>query len=198
MITVDNLISAVKGKGYALFEQDNKNYNLNIIGVRSNTNVPGSFDDWFCYLWKYLGNWNLFNVKCTTDPGLYWLENPLSKLGTAILKAEQHRGMWMIGKHQGKYEALVQKKPVTVVRDFDRDKNLDYISGREETGLFGINHHRANSSKESIKVGRWSAGCQVTANPKDYEIERLLWKEAAKNWGNSFSYTLLIESDLDC
>ena len=129
----------------------------------------------------------------TTDPGLYWRENPMNLKGTAVLKEGQYRGMWKIGKHQGKYEALKQVKPCTVLRDANKDGKIDF-TGEEDTGLFGINHHRAGS--HSTRVDKWSAGCQVQPNRTLYDIEMALFKASAKEWGNSFTYTLIHERDL--
>src|SRR5690606_4080192 len=71
----------------------------------------------------------------TTDPGTYWLNNPINRLGTAILKPNQWIDCWQIGNHKGdpKHPALVQVKPVTVWRDSYRD-NLITIGTKEETG----------------------------------------------------------------
>ena len=116
--------------------------------------------------------------------------------GTAILKEGQYRSCWKIGKHQGKYTALVQRKPVTVIRDADRDAEYDYDSGVAEKGLFGINIHRSNSKRESTQVDKWSAGCQVFANPWEYDVFIKICEESADIFGNSFSYTLINEEDL--
>jgi len=110
--------------------------------------------------------------------------------GTAILKEGQHRGAWKLGKHKG-YEALVQRKEVTVIRDGNKDGILDLDSGYEETGFFGINHHRANAKNESTQVDKWSAGCQVTADPHLYDVFIKLCQESAEVWGEGLTYTLL-------
>lgn len=186
----------MKSKRYTVFENDKKPYNLNIVGVRTMENVVNTFNDWIYLFWKYKGQWSSLGFECTTDPGLYWLKTPGNPLGAAILKEGQYRGMWELGKHQGKYDALVQRGACTVIRDYDRDEFLDYDSKREETGLFGINHHRANSKKESVQVNKWSAGCVVTANPFDFNIEMAIFKAARDNFGNKFSFTLLNEKDI--
>lgn len=195
-LTVDQLIDTLENKGHVVFKNDSKNYNINYIGVRSNSRKPNKFDDMFYIFWKYQGKWNLVKHTGTTDPGMYWLENPINVDGTAILKEGQHRGCWKIGKHQGKYDALVQKKAVTVLRDDDEDNELDFDTEKERTGFFGINHHRANSKYESVQVDKWSAGCQVRNNPEEYKEFWDIIEESAKNWGDSFTYTLIKESDI--
>lgn len=195
-ITVEKLHKALLKKGHIVFEDDTKPYNLNIIGVRSADTTPNKFNDSLVVMWKHRGVWNIIEFQITTEAGLYYLNNPLNNKGTAILKEGQYRGMWAIGKHQGKYEALKQVGEATVVRDFDRDSELDYNSGVEETGLFGINCHRSSKSGKSVLVGRWSAGCQVHSDIEDYILFMNLCKMSAKQHGNSFTYTLINENDL--
>jgi hypothetical protein len=190
------VIEASRKKGYTIFEQDTKPFNLNIIGVRANDPQADVFNDRFHICWKYRGQWTDFNFPVTCDAGLYWLNNPMSKMGTAIVKEGQYKGLWKTGLHRGRYFALVQKNPVTLIRDYDKDGELDYDSGRIEEGMFGINHHRANANKESVKIGKWSAGCVVNPHPRIFEIEMEIFREAAQIWGDSFTFTLLKESDL--
>ena len=128
----------------------------------------------------------------TTDPGQYYLLNPLQVKGTAILCPGHYAGIWEIDSHAGKYEALCQRGgEVTVWRDADRDGNLD-TTGKIDTGFFGINLHKAG--EHSTRVDRWSAGCQVLANESDFdEMMRLARLQVATNGYKSFSYTLLEE-----
>lgn len=195
-ITIEDIKKAYNKLGYQLFEQDDKPFNLNLIGIRSKDTTPDVFNDIFLALWKDKGIWSQMAMYCTTEAGLYYLKNPLNNKGTAIVKEGQYPGVWELGMHQGKYQALCQKKPITVIRDFDRDGEFDYDSGREETGLFGINCHRSNSNVESILVNKWSAGCQVIANPDEYKILMKLCEYSSHEWGNSFTYTLINEDDL--
>ena len=191
--SVNNIIDTLKSKGYAVFENDTKNFNINIVGVRSDDNTANTFNYWMILFWKYGGHWNNMTFPITTDPGTYWLEKLGNVKGTAILKPGQYRGMWAIGKHRGQYDALRQVKPCTVYRDSNRDKVLDFDCPTD-TGLFGINHHKAG--KSSTRVDKWSAGCQVQPNQALFEIEMRIFKQAAENWGNSFTYTLLDENDI--
>lgn len=193
--TIKEIMRVMNLKGYAVFENDSKPFNLNYVGIRNTTSV-NSFNDKLIMFWKYKGQWSIFQRMGTTDPGLYYLNNPLNVEGTAILKPNQYRGCWQLGKHQGKYEALVQRKKVTVLRDNDGDGELDTQGVKEETGFFGINHHRASSNHASGQVDKWSAGCQVTADPYEYAVFMQICKESAEIWGNSFTYTLLTENDI--
>jgi hypothetical protein len=196
-ITFDTVYNALKAKEYEVFETDLKPYNLNIIGIRNNNRTPNSFDDYIVVMWKYKGQWNFNKYVATTDPGLYYLNHPLSLQGTAILKEGQYFHSHCLGFHQGKYKALVQFMPLIVIRDFNKDNYLDFTTGKEETGIFGINIHRANLSGKTVNVNNWSAGCQVFANSCQFKEFISLCEKAEKYWGKTFSYTLINLSDIE-
>jgi hypothetical protein len=95
------------------------------------------------------------------------------------------------------YPALVQCAPVAVYRDNNKDKIEDFDPRTIEWGDFGINIHRSNPVKETTTIHKWSAGCQVFANPLDFaEFMNLVQKSSAA-FGNSFTYTLLNSTDFD-
>lgn len=188
------LQQAIIAKGYRFF--DAGDYNLNLIGVRNTRNLNSNeFNDRLCVAFRVDGRPMLFTFGCTTDPGVYYRQHPANVNGTAILTVGQHFGLWQIGKHQGKYEALVQRAPVTVIRDRNADASLDF-TGQLDTGMFGINCHRANPQGTSKQVDRWSAGCQVLANSDDFTLLMALANKAAALWGNGFTYTLIEDTDL--
>lgn len=182
----------LKSKGYSYFT--NGIYNLNIIGVRSKDSKESVnvFNDALILIYSAEDGKHIEVFPITTDPGLYYLKNNLSIKGCAILKEGQVRGGWQIGLHQGKYKALVQKKPVTVYRDSNKDSKLDFVN--EETGMFGINIHKSGES--STQVDRWSAGCQVFARVRDFNKFMNLVQKGNNKYGNSFTYTLINETDL--
>ena len=187
------ILKKVKEQGYTVFERGA--YNLNIIGVRSPSRQANAFDDFLYVVYKDdFNNWIQLRFSITTDAGLYHLNNPSKVEGTAILVAGQYRGVYKIDLHRGQYKALCQRGgAVKVYRDNNRDTVLDQDAESIETGYFGINIHRANSKKESTQVDKWSAGCQVFADPYDYDIFISICEKAETLWGNSFSYTLLEE-----
>lgn len=183
-------------KGYAYFTRGN--YNLNIIGVRSNTNkrVTNKFDDVLIVIYK--DNNDVVVRKCfeiTTKPGLYYMNNPANNKGTGILVPNQYRGCWEIGFHQGKYKALCQRKPVTVYRDNNRDSIYDLDPNHTDTGIFGVNIHKAGTN--STQVDKWSAACQVFANSSDFAtFMKLCDNQISNGNGKTFTYTLINEEDL--
>jgi hypothetical protein len=188
------LIRVMEASEYKVFQ--GSPYDLNLVGIRATERQAGAFDDLICCFFKNAGDhWNYFAWAATTDPGSDWLKDLGNPRGTAILKPGQYRGAYQLGRHRGQYAALVQRGPVTVFRDADRDNELDTAGMPEETGLFGINIHRARASGASTVVGRWSAGCQVIARAEDFAILISICQAAVPVWGNSFSYTLLEQSD---
>ena len=199
-LTLDAVKKAVISKGYKWFEdKSNKGYDVNIVGIRNsetNNEVTNHFDDTLTISYKVDGDWKFHSWPATTDPGQYWIENPISKDGTAILVPGQYRGSHMIGLHQGKYEALRQQRPVKVYRDNDKDLEYDTDEDTIKEGIYGINIHRSNPYDQSYYVNKWSAGCQVFKKVADFHEFMDICKKARDIWGNSFSYTLIESKEL--
>jgi hypothetical protein len=63
--------------------------------------------------------------------------------------------------------------------------------------MFGINIHRSNPNRESLLNEKWSAGCQVFANPYDFSELLTIIDESARRYGDKFTYTLITENDFD-
>jgi hypothetical protein len=181
--------SILKRKKFAV---NDRPYELNIVGIRSHNVLPNRFDDEIHVFYKSKPKkWEYHIFKATTDPGTYWLKNPMQPQGTAILAQGQYVDAYQIGLHRGQYKALVQAKPVTIIRDYDRNAKLDFLNGHAETGFFGINIHRAFAHGKTKIVDKFSAGCQVFANANDFEFFMELADRHAKLYGNKFTYTLL-------
>ena len=200
--TREQVESTVKSKGYKWFEDiNNKGYDVNIVGIRNSKTkgrVTNAFDDCITISYKIDGEWQFHCFPCTTDPGSHWVKNILSEQGVAILKPNQYRGSHKLRLHQGKYLALGQKKPVTVYRDNNLDSNYDLDESKTETGIFGINIHRATgrSGGKSTRIDKWSAGCQVIADNDDWHQFLDICQSAREIHGNSFSYTLLESKEI--
>ena len=192
--TRDQIEETMKQKDYKYFSTGD--YNLNVIGIRNSSTgfkVTNRFDDKMTLSYKEKGIWKFHMFDCTTDPGTHWVENIMRKEGVAVLKPGQYRHSHKIRKHQGRYEALGQQNPMTVYRDNNRDNNYDLNDNNTQTGLFGINIHRATkyAGKKSSQVDKWSAGCQVIASNDDWKLFMKICRKARDTWGNRFTYTLL-------
>ena len=200
--TREQIQQTVEDKGYKYFHDNlNKGYDVNIIGVRNSKTkgrVTNAFDDTLTISYKIDGEWQYHEFNCTTDPGSHWVENLLNEKGVAILKPNQYRGSHKLDFHQGRYLALRQKSDVTVYRDNDRDNNYDLNESKTDTGIFGINIHRATgrSGGKSIRVDKWSAGCQVIADNDNWHTFLGICQSAREIHGNSFSYTLIESKDI--
>lgn len=145
---------------------------------------------------KTVGLQRLKIYTITTDPGVYWLEHPMSTLGAADVVPAQNINCWGLGFHKQnpQHEALVQISPIKVYRDNNKDSTVDDIS-KIETGMFGIDIHGANKIGITTNIGQWSAGCQVFNEwaKKEEFISICKIFKAAHN--NKFTYTLLEEKD---
>ena len=177
-----------------------REWDLNLVGVRHSDRDSNHFNDALAVMWWANAHINLVVFPCTTDPGAYWREHPMNPNGTAILVPGFYPGLWQLGLHRGRYEALVQRRDCWVYRDNDRDQELEERDA--EFGVFGINLHRAadrgagRSYDAPKSVDRWSAGCQVVPDTADYQVLMSLCKRHARQHGNVFTYTLIEEEDL--
>ena len=190
---------AVIGKGYDWFS--NGDYNVNIVGVRNSDTkgkVTNIYDDHITLSYKINGNWQFHCWQATTDPGSYWIDNPMnSRGGTAILVPGQYKGVYKIDKHNGKYEALCQRNgKVKVYRDGNKDDEYDYDEDSIQDGYFGINIHRSSAYKVSNYINKYSAGCQVFADPDDFDEFMDVCYKVSDEWGNKFTYTLIESKDI--
>jgi len=201
MITLNNsiLINQIKyifkKKNYVFFD-GLKSYDLNLIGVRRDNQNSNLFDDiLYCIYKDAEKNFQVEAWPITTDPGAYWLKNPMNPKGTMIIVPGQYRKVWKLAKHQGRYIALCQRRPFKVYRDNNKDNILDYDPKTIETGIFGANCHRSNPYNKSYAVEKWSAGCQVHSKVSNFNKMIDLASKSAVIFGNNFTYTLLKESD---
>ena len=186
---IKQLIILLERSGFKIYR---KPYQLNIIGVRSSEIASDKFDDTLYVIFKNAKNkWVKGKYSITTDPGTYWIKHPEQVDGTAILKQGQYVDAYRIGLHKGQYKALVQVKPITVIRDYDRTAILDFNNGKEDTGLFGVNIHRASIYGATKNVGKWSAGCQVFEKNEQFIQFMQLCEKHRSLYGNSFTYTLI-------
>lgn len=193
--TVQEILSAFSNKKYTLHPL------INIFGIRNETIAPNAFDDTVGILYATEDGWELVQYDATTDPGLYWLVNPLNEGGTAILLPGQYKGVYKIGLHKG-YKAFEQVGNMSYVRDNDRDKVLDFELMLDIKNIFTANIksniHRANDKWKSVQVDKWSAACQVLADPNEFKSLLDIAEDYIKKGNNNlFDYTLFTLKDVN-
>ena len=199
MYTREQVEATVKAKGYKWFESGD--YNVNIVGIRNmeaGERVTNKFDDHITISYMVDNVWYYEIFNCTTDPGDDWMDKPMNSKGCAILKPGQYPKSHKLRLHQGRYLALGQQNNVTVYRDRDRDGKYDFDESTVDTGLYGINIHRATkyAGKTSTYVDKWSAGCQVIASNDDWHCFLDICQTARDKWSNKFTYTLITSNDI--
>ena len=186
---LDKIKSILREKGYHIYTRP---FELNIVGVRANNIASNRFDDEIHVFYRVsVLKWNYHVYKATTDPGTFWLQNPMQPQGTAVLSQGQYVNAYQIGLHKNQYKALVQVKPISIIRDYQRDAYMDFSNGTEHKGIFGINIHRAMVQGTTKYVDKFSAGCQVFANASDFNEFMNLCEHHRSLYGNHFTYTLI-------
>ena len=133
---------------------------LHFVGLRAKGGFTDTFNDMALAMH---GGIVAFACRCTTDPGKEHREKPENKEGCAVWAISQVVDGLTFGYHKGEYRCLVPAKPIPVLR---------YDSLTDATGTPSTSRttqwHRASPSHESNRVGLWSAGCTVIANPNDF------------------------------
>jgi hypothetical protein len=176
-ITKDKILEVFKKKKYKI------ETNM-IIGIRSD--YTGNFTDYIIVIKGY----EFYKFEATTLSGTHYLFNPMNQKGTAILVEGQHLNAFKLGKHQGKYDALVQAKPLPIFRDNNKN-NVPDLKGLIYNEMIGLNIHHAGT--DSKIINNWSASCQVIANIQDW----LEFYGIVRGWNQKyFSYTLINKNDL--
>ena len=189
----DKIEAAVKAKGHKWFED--KDLHLNIVGVRNSDTgkkVTNAFDDRITVSWKENGEWFYKEWMNTTDPGTKGVKEYHNAAGVARLVPGQYIESHALGLHQGKYEALKQARNVTVYRDANRD--MTYDETKTQTGIFGINIHKAGA--DSTFVENWSEGCQVFKRAADFEEFMTIARKSNKAGFKYYTYTLIESNDI--
>ena len=178
--TIKDLQAKFKELGYKWF-------NFHLIGIRVKNYVANTFCDSFIL---YNGG-QVYRFNGTTRPGSYYLLHLLNPKGAAVLRPGQYVDTWALGLHrrQPDHMAWIQVKPLSVYRDGDLDL-LPEEQGAIDTGYFGIDIHRSSKFTLSKLVDKYSAGCQVFADPEKFAI---FVDQSQKSGLKLFTYTLLEE-----
>lgn len=200
------VINCLSSLDFAVFT-DSRNgqawYNLNIVSIRKNTPIANKeYDDTLMVFHPYFDGFATYYYPITTEPSLHYIENPINSKGTFLIDAPQQcLGVYTLDTHaQNKsyaHKALCQRKGkvwgrrLQSVSDLERLSELDLVEGT------GINIHKAGQGKYYRgKQNRFSAGCPIFGDGRQYGVHMAVVKIAAKEWGNSFTHTIINETDL--
>jgi len=180
----------------------NKWDDVNIFGIRNEDDQDRDiFND-------YIGiatNGKVYIYQGSTDPGKYWTQvggyNKDGK-GVAHLCHGYCRNVYQVGIHGSgsfAHEAMVQTgNEVKVWRDVNN--NYTYDNGDTlEIGYLGINIH-STLRDDVVKVGQYSAGCQIIKNYTDHKKFMEIIKGSDKYKNNNkacFSYYLFTIFEMD-
>jgi hypothetical protein len=194
-----------------------KPYFINIGAVRTADLTSGKFNDIFFMFHRVDSTWNFYSGECTTDPGLYYRDYPITPDGTAIMLPGQHEDAYIIGKHKGRYTALRQNKPIPFARVHPNVWNNqdvidtiygiiapDDVTGRidvdgfeVQTRVIGANIHRALEYETIVDVGKFSAACIVQPDPDQHRrMIALAHRQVESGHGQDFDFTLIAENQL--
>ena len=185
-------------KGYSFRTQEMA---LNLGAIRSKNSESDKFDDLGWCAWTENNSPQIQFFWLTTDPGKYWLQNPMKDDGCAILVPNQYKEVFGVGKHNGKYECFKQLGNMSYVRDNNKDLILDFSLYRDPEkrkihlfwGNINSNLHRASEFHNVPFIGRYSAACQVVQNPNTYKkLIELRDKSALKGF-TRWDWTLFEE-----
>lgn len=144
----------------------------------------------------------LLNALATTEPGRFFTENPMNRLGAARIAFGQYKS-WQVGIHKADspsaHEALVQVADLTVHRDLNKDGRRTgdrlFVGGG-----FGINQHSGHDQRAD-DIGRASAGCLVGRTTDEHRAFMALvktdprYREATR--GYRFISTVIAGDDLN-
>jgi hypothetical protein len=197
-MTYQELKSIVANKGYKFF--DDGNYNINIIFERTSLIYTDFFKD-NCYIaYKVDGEEKVLELPCSTVPGIYWVEHPVTVdgvTGVAIIKEGQYLSCYrFIDDYVTwlNYPFFNQIGQMSYYRDKNLDNILDEVQ-EQDNKKYSTNFHRgSNVGVTGQHNWNWSMGCVVMEEPYFKQVIELT-RESVKVWGNIFSITILESKD---
>jgi len=200
----DKIIYYMKREGYQVFTGKG-NYNIVYIEGMSldetaNDNEPNEFNDLRMVIEVVNDQPRIVNKwEATTEPGIYYTENPQDFRGAFRIQAGQYTA-WQLDYHWGSggdvQEALIQVKPISGYRDYYQKYTRD---GDVYTGFYDINQHHANDSSFD-NIGLYGAGCLVGQTKAGHEeFLEILRSDIRyqKNPNFVFTTTVILANTLD-
>jgi hypothetical protein len=186
----------------AQYYKDNKLplNDINLIGIRNPISAEKDvINDYVGYFTKT----SITICPGTTEPSVYWTKSAEKNVsGTFHLKEGFHEKIWCVGTHKG-YEALVNDYRYCKPTKGWRDANYNFTQDSKDVEVcdyFGINFHRMHPLSIVDRIGKYSAGCQVFQNAKDFNAMMTFIKSSQMYLGTSektvFNYMLFAMGSL--
>ncbi|MEA5506027.1 peptidoglycan-binding domain-containing protein [Halotia wernerae UHCC 0503] len=133
--------------------------------------------------------------QATSEPGAYYTYNPMNPEGAARIKFGQYKA-WAVGMHGNadRHEALVQVRPITVYRDFNKD--FQRTGDKTDIGFFYVNQHWGYDAP-SNDIKNASAGCLVGRMRQGHREFMAIIKQDRRYVANNdyVFYTTIIPGD---
>ena len=177
------------------FTLDRKKQPL-IVGIQSiDQNISDDFVDKF-FLFDKNNNF-VCSATGTTRTGKTVLKNFINKRGACVWKTDEfYSDCFKYGLHQGRMKCLRLSRNIKIYRDQDKD-NIHEEQGalsieNPACNFHGVSYETLETNEKIVqKIGRWSEGCQVCNNMKEY---RAIIKFVYENGGVA-DYAILKEWD---
>jgi hypothetical protein len=188
----------VTDKGYVFF--DEKDYNLNIVFIRTSDVFTDLFTDTGYVVYKENDVEKVLIQPCSTKAGLYYVNNPITYqgvTGTAVVMDGQYRNVYQLVDSYSEwlsYPYFRQVKEMNYWRDMSKDTTLDEVQPQYNKN-WGTHYHRgSNIGVTGHHIYNFSAGCLIQEEPYFKNVIELA-RKGVKAWGNSFSITILDAKD---
>ena len=165
-LLVKQIVLYMQQKGYWIARSPNMYNIVYIEGLNSdgseNDDAPNVWND-RRMVFRIRANGKpemIVNDQATTEPGNYYVINPLNPHGAARIAFGQYKA-WVDGMHKGVQPALVQRGLIKVHRDLNKDGKRTKTDPIDIGDTFGINQHSTAEGVIPTNIDRYSAGCLV-------------------------------------
>jgi len=192
---LDRLITYLRFKNYVIYDTENV---LNIVGMRNvREKVTNTFDDdLFVFYKNEKQEWQFFEYKITTVPGLIPGTEDLP-INVAILRLGQYVDNLTLGLYRGESNHKCLKFETSAVQRNRNQKKYDYESPTE-IGNFPLVIHRSSPTSSAEYIFNYSEGSQVFKSVTQFDqFIRLCEKQVLEGDKELFTYTLCSRSEFD-
>jgi hypothetical protein len=192
---IERLVKFLTYKNYTVYDQENI---LNIVAVRNvGEEVTNTFDDdLFVFTKNEKQEWELYEYKITTVPGLVPGTEELPN-NVAIMRLGQYVEQLSLGLWRDDVSHKCLKFETSAVQRNSNIKRYDY-SSPTEIGNFPMAIHRSSPTSTAEYVFNYSEGTQVFRSVIEFEqFIRLCEKQVTDGEKDLFTYTLCSKSDFD-